>query len=564
MGDADELEFLEQGDIVGDYCVEKLIGIGGMGMVAAATHVDTGKRVALKVMLPKVTADENLRRRFIREARAASRIESRHIAHVFDVGEADNGAPFMALELLDGKTLSDVIRDRAPLELEEAVDYLLQACAGVAAAHARGIVHRDIKPSNLFLIEDDDAPLLKVLDFGISKIGELDQETGGTALTETNALLGSPQYMSPEQLRSAKTVDARSDIWALGLTLHKMLTGYMAFEADNLGAHFAMIMTDPPTPVRERRPDISAELERVILGCLQRDVTRRFQDVGQLARALAPFGPPQAEAVAASIETVLKDAGVRAETSPRSVRPRRFGEQTGDEDVTQAADPVVQDVIGDLESQDTVASDETSGLGDSQSTEARSTHTLTAAAGAQKGHPARLAVAAVVVVGMAFGGYRLLRSQPRSIGTTQSAELGQTSVSLRLALTPPDATVKLDGRVVAENPIVMPHTEREHRIEVSAPGYDSVVRVVTAQRDADLMLALPKTEVENTANTPPSPAESSTVVPLTPPRPATGPAVAATREEPAPESTPTASPKSAATPPPPPSVEAKGPMESTL
>ena len=310
------------GDVVaGKYLVEDCLGSGGMGAVLAATRMGDYLPVALKVMLDEEAKHEDSTKRFFREARVASAIDSPHVAKLLDLGRLDSGAPFMVLERLEGEALDVVIRDEAPLPMDVAVDYLLQACEGVAEAHARGVIHRDLKPSNLFRTRRPDGPpQVKVLDFGISKATvTLDPRTDGMSLTETAMTLGSPQYMSPEQLKSSKDVDARTDIWSLGLILHKLLAGRPAFEATTVGAHFAMILSEPPTRLRAHVPSAPPELERAILMCLMRDRDQRWQDVGQLAAALAPFGPPRSEQRAERVARILQQSGASSVSHPELV-----------------------------------------------------------------------------------------------------------------------------------------------------------------------------------------------------------------------------------------------------
>jgi serine/threonine-protein kinase len=303
--------------VAGKYLIEERLGVGGMGAVMRAKRLTDGLAVALKVMLAEEAQHSDSTRRFFREAKAAGSLSSPHVTKLLDLGRLADGMPFMVLELLHGEALDAIIRDEAPLPIEQAVDYLLQACEGVAEAHARGIIHRDLKPSNLFRTRGPDGePVVKVLDFGISKATmRLDPSTDHQSLTETNTTLGSPQYMSPEQLRDSKNVDSRTDVWALGLILHKLLTGLPAFEAKTVGEHFAMIFADPPTPLRARRPDAPASVERAILMCLQRELHERFQDVGQLAMALAPHHPAGA-ARAARVVDILESAGVSSSSHP--------------------------------------------------------------------------------------------------------------------------------------------------------------------------------------------------------------------------------------------------------
>ena len=280
------------GDVVaGKYVVEHVLGSGGMGVVLSARHVDLGEWFAIKVVRPSFARHAESVARFVREARAAARIKSEHVARVHDVGRLENGAPYMVMEYLAGLDLDQHLRQRGPLHVEEALDYVLQACEAIAEAHASGVVHRDLKPANLFLTRRaDGSPLVKVLDFGMSKAGggeaELQQE-----LTATASVLGSPHYMSPEQVRSSKNIDARSDVWALGVILHRLLTGGHAFAAETLSSCLAKIVMDPPASVRERAPWVPAPLEAVVMRCLEKDVSLRLQSVAVLAVELAPFAP---------------------------------------------------------------------------------------------------------------------------------------------------------------------------------------------------------------------------------------------------------------------------------
>ncbi|WP_437877315.1 serine/threonine-protein kinase [Sorangium sp. So ce513] len=274
-----------EGDVIaGRYRVDRVLGRGGMGMVVAASHLVLPHRVAIKLL---VSADNPaLVQRFLREARAAARLEGEHVVRVLDVGELGSGIPYIVMEYLEGEDLSDVLRARGPLGVTEAADYVLQACVAMAEAHAAGIVHRDLKPANLFLTtRPGGAKLIKVLDFGISK----ELRDGGVALTRTWEMLGSPVYMPPEQMRSSRSVDARSDIWALGAILYRLLTGQPPFEAPALAELMLLVATAEPVPPSALRSDLPPGLERVILHCLQKDPAHRPQTVAELAFALVPF-----------------------------------------------------------------------------------------------------------------------------------------------------------------------------------------------------------------------------------------------------------------------------------
>ncbi len=275
--------------LAGKYRVESCLGEGGMGRVLKARHLELGRAVAIKVLRPG--AGELSRLRFMREARAASRIPSEHVARVYDVGQLDNGQPFMVMELLDGRDLADVIYEDGELSIERAVEYVLQACEALAAAHARGIVHRDVKPANLFLTHrSDGTPVIKLLDFGVSKEA-VAASASPNPLTHTNAVLGSPVFMSPEQLACSRDVDHRADVWSLGVTLFELLTVEPAFAGESLAELYSAILRDEPYRLRVFRPDAPAALEEVLLRCLCKEPDDRVQTVVELAELLGPFAP---------------------------------------------------------------------------------------------------------------------------------------------------------------------------------------------------------------------------------------------------------------------------------
>jgi serine/threonine-protein kinase len=298
------------GDIVaGKYRVESVIGAGGMGVVLAAEDTSLGRRVAIKFLAPSKAGNDDAAARFVREARAAASIQSEHVVRVFEVGTLPSGASYIVMEHLSGGDLAQVLDRRGPLPIHEAVDYVLEACEAIGEAHNRGIVHRDLKPQNLFVSQTPDgSSCVKVLDFGISKA--IDEAAPN--LTATDAVMGTPLYMSPEQVRSLKNVDRRADIWALGAILHELVTASPIFEATTVTALCAMIAMDPPTPVRVKRPDAPPELEAVILRCLHKDPNGRFPDVAALADALAPLASERGRASAASVVRVVRGAAAQA------------------------------------------------------------------------------------------------------------------------------------------------------------------------------------------------------------------------------------------------------------
>jgi serine/threonine-protein kinase len=319
--------------LLGKYRIERVLGVGGMGVVVEARHLQLEDRVAIKFLHASMVHNEEVVTRFVREGRAATKIRSEHVVRVFDVGTLEGGAPYMVMEFLEGSDLAQIVERRGPLPLAQSVDWLLQACEAIAEAHAAGIVHRDLKPANLFLIaRSDESDCIKVLDFGISKVNGVGEDHLG--MTKTQAVMGSPRYMSPEQLRSSRGVDARSDIWALGTVLHEMLTGTPPFNADTMPELCARILTEAPPPLLPQRTDLPRELEVALLGAFQKDPAMRYQNVWQLAAALAPFGTPAAQLSANRVARVLKlvpggfgtsDPYVRSSGIPISMPPPALG-----------------------------------------------------------------------------------------------------------------------------------------------------------------------------------------------------------------------------------------------
>ncbi len=282
----------QAGDILlGKYRVEHVLGRGGMGLVLAVRHIELGQLFALKVLLPAAQASASAVERFVREARAAARLKSEHVAKVVDVGRLEDGAPYMVMEYLEGSDLAAVLRSRGALPLAEAIEYLLPACEAIAEAHAAGIVHRDIKPANLFLARRaNGSASVKVLDFGISKHSEADS----IELTQTGAMLGSPLYMAPEQIRSTRAVDARGDIWSMGVVLYKLVTGVTPFRRTAAHELLVSVLEDEPTPPSSVRPGLPPELDAIILRALQKKPELRFQSIDELAAALVALSRGQA------------------------------------------------------------------------------------------------------------------------------------------------------------------------------------------------------------------------------------------------------------------------------
>jgi serine/threonine protein kinase len=312
QGDPRTAAGVHEGQILaGKYRVEKLLGVGGMGLVVAATHVHLDTKVALKFLLPTMLGNPDVVGRFAREARAAVRIQSEHVARVSDVGTLENGAPYMVMEFLEGSDLAAWLVREGPLPIEQAVDFALQACVGIASAHALGIVHRDLKPGNLFCLRGNDGQfVIKVLDFGISKVTDLGGSPEGMSGTRTATVMGSPFYMSPEQMVSAKDVDAQTDIWSLGVVLYELLTATRPFVGESLPEIAIKVAMASFAPVRSLRPDAPPGLDAVILKCLEKDKTRRYGNVAALALALADFSSKRSRPLVEKIVAIVEASGI--------------------------------------------------------------------------------------------------------------------------------------------------------------------------------------------------------------------------------------------------------------
>ncbi|HEY1957464.1 MAG TPA: protein kinase [Polyangiaceae bacterium] len=282
-----------QGDVLdGKYRIDRVIGEGGMGIVYEAFHLRLRQRVAIKVLRPDICAHPEFVARFEREARAAATLDSPHVAKVLDVDTSADGLTYMVIEFLEGNDLAEELTRRGRFPIQEAVAYLMEACVPIAQAHAVGIIHRDLKPSNLFLAKKGSERILKLLDFGISKV-----LTDADAKSTSSLALGTPHYMSPEHVRNASDVDRRSDIWSLGVILYELLTGTEPFQGEPAQI-IAAIVTEPVPSPRASRSDVPPELEAVIIRAMQKNPRDRFPDVRAFARALVPFAP-EVELVAA-------------------------------------------------------------------------------------------------------------------------------------------------------------------------------------------------------------------------------------------------------------------------
>ena len=328
---------LRTGDMVAvRYRVERVLGTGGMGVVVAARHVETGELRAVKVMNREPAEGAGWAERFRREALVGQRLSSEHAVRVLDVGGFDEGRPWLVMEHLVGTDLGKMLRKRGPLPVEEAAGYVSAACDAIAEAHAIGVVHRDLKPANLFLAKQEDgSSCLKVLDFGISKVSFAD-DRDALSVTQSGEVIGSPAYMAPEQIRSFGEVDPRSDVWALGVILYELLTGKWPFPGKASVEMIAMVLERKPDPVSKYRAGLPPALEDLLLRCVEKDLGKRLASASELRQALEPFLAPDdaddrptpvAPMRAASIAPPPEPVVTTGEQPPVSVPPASTASQ---------------------------------------------------------------------------------------------------------------------------------------------------------------------------------------------------------------------------------------------
>jgi len=289
--------------LAGRYRIERTLGSGGMGLVLAARDEETGDAVALKIL--HSVDDTKAIDRFFREARTMGQLESNHVVRVRDSGHTDDKTPYLVMDRLEGHDLSQRAK-KGPLPVGEAADVVIQACEALSHAHAKGIVHRDVKPSNLFLHREGNKTIVKMLDFGISKILARDVWERTLTATADGGVLGSPPYMSPEQVRDPRAVDSRSDVWALGVLLYRLLSGTVPFDGESVGEVFAKILERPVPSIRVTT-DVPQAIDDIIASCLVKDRDLRCQHVGELALALAPFASKDIASLAPSIAQRMHD-----------------------------------------------------------------------------------------------------------------------------------------------------------------------------------------------------------------------------------------------------------------
>src|SRR3989440_3540458 len=261
------------------YFIEELIKSGGMGSVYLGKHVLMDKRVAIKVLRPSLAMDGDVVARFSREAKAASRISHPHAVSVTDFGESENGVVFLVMEYLDGKTLKEVIKADGPMPLDHVVEIIRQVAGALDAAHEQGVVHRDLKSDNIMLSQTNGGDWAKVLDFGIAKIQQ-PEGARDNDITAANLVIGTPQYMSPEQCSQSGPIDARSDVYSLGVIVFEMLVGHVPFTGESPTTIMMKQVQDDPPSILSERPELPASIDRLVKKALAKQPIDRYQTAG--------------------------------------------------------------------------------------------------------------------------------------------------------------------------------------------------------------------------------------------------------------------------------------------
>jgi serine/threonine-protein kinase len=318
------------------YRIERCLGVGGMGAVFEAQHLQLQHRVAIKLLYPELETRPDVVARFLREGRATARLRSPHVVRVLDVGRGLPGSAFLVMEYLEGEDLEGILKRRGALPLSEAVEYLLQVCEAMYEAHGMGIVHRDLKPANLFLARDlYGNPCIKVLDFGISKVSR-ETEVPDLTITANATVVGTPLYMPPEQMRGTDLVDGRADIWALGAILYELVTGKPAWSGSTLSEICVRVAADPTPRALELAPELPAKVDFIVSRCLEKDVQARYADVNALAVDLAELAPAAGALTLARLQRLQEVALSEKGLSTTRISAPMMARTVVDGDVTRS------------------------------------------------------------------------------------------------------------------------------------------------------------------------------------------------------------------------------------
>jgi tRNA A-37 threonylcarbamoyl transferase component Bud32 len=441
------------------YRVERLLGKGGMGAVYEGRHVVVGKRVAIKMLHEEFAANEEVLKRFYREAQAAAAIGHKNIIDIMDVGVTTLNEPYIVMEYLEGEDLESMLQRTGPLSVEATCGILEPALQALGAAHVKGIVHRDLKPANIFLVRNEGAaPTVKLIDFGISKFSG---GTAGTKLTQTGSLLGTPAYMSPEQARGLGDVDHRTDIYAMGVILYQMLTGTLPFMADNYNALLVSVLTEVPRAPREIRPEIPLDMEALVLKELSKAPAMRSQSTGEMLTAFAALAAFGERASGMSL------LGTQLRTG---VAHGDLGGKRGSGSSKASASRVLSQMAK-----------ATPGVW--SGTEAKSGPSKALVLGLAAA--AALVVGAVAVVALMKGGAseEPLVAPALPPAAAQAAPAEDLGVQIQVEGVPSGATIVFDGAPVPMNPFRVKRAKTLSPLRVEAPGFEPFAISISPDKD---------------------------------------------------------------------------------
>ena len=455
----------------GRYRVERLLGAGGMGAVYEGSHVLVGRKVAIKFLHAELTGQEEIVKRFYREAQAAAAIRHKNIIDVLDVGLSSLGEPYMVMEYLEGESLAAMLHRVERLDLPAAAGVLEPVLLALKAAHEKGIVHRDLKPDNIFLAHNpDEPPTVKLIDFGISKFSG---GTGGSQLTQTGSTMGTPAYMSPEQVRGERTVDARSDLYSMGVVLYEMLTGALPFRGEHYNALLINVLTAAPTPPREAFAGFPAEAERLVERALSKSPAERPQSAAEFLAELR-----STSAFASRQEHLTRFAS--------SVSHRSFAAGDLGDDITQSDADAASDVYARMQRVATPGTWAATRVGTSGG---RSRVAILAGSIA--------AVAAALAFFFALHGGApteqppaVQAGAPRQVAAQERSAAQDAVVFITVFGAPPGAKIGFDGAPVQENPFKVLQRDASFVLSVEAEGYEPFKVLVSTKKDKIVDVAL--------------------------------------------------------------------------